>query len=414
MALPPQTDSGAHAAPTGPWRWAMLGGVAMIYYAFGITMASMAPLVHQVSADLGMDNAQMGTVLGAWALVYIFTSVPCGAFLDRIGPRRALLIATTIIAVSQIMRGTAQGPVSLFLAVAVFGIGGPLVSSGAPKVISQWFQGADRGMAIGIYFTGNTLGVITALTLTNSVMVPLYDGDWRSVLFTYAAVTFSAGLVWFFMAGHPQSRAMERYEASVRTGTSLDGFLGLIRRPTVQIVLVMSVGILFFNHSLNNWLPEILRTSGMTAVEAGYWAALPVMIGIGAALTIPRMATAERRFPILFCLILSACLATLLINFGGEYGVPVGLVLSGLARGTLSSIAVLTLMDSEGGRSGHVGQASGLYFSAGEIGGMLGPLSVGFVSNATGGFTAPLLMLTADTVILLMLTVAMWRITRLG
>jgi hypothetical protein len=36
------------------------------------------------------------------------------------------------------------------------------------------------------------------------------------------------------------------------------------------------------------------------------------------------------------------------------------------------------------------------------------------VSNATGGFTAPLLMLTADTVILLMLTVAMWRITRLG
>jgi CP family cyanate transporter-like MFS transporter len=411
MALAPQT-SGGPTAPTGPWRWSMLAGVAMIYYSFGITMASMAPLVHRVSLDLGMDNAQMGLVLGAWALVYIFTSVPCGAFLDRIGPRRALLIATTILAISQVMRGSAQGQISLFLAVAVFGIGGPLVSSGAPKVISQWFSGSDRGLAIGIYFTGNTLGVITALTLTNSVMMPLYDGNWRYVLYSYACVTFTAGLVWYVLAGHPLSRAMEHFEASTRSGTSLDGFLGLIRRPTVQIIVVMSVCILFFNHSLNNWLPEILRSRGMTATEAGYWAALPVLVGIGAALTIPRLATAERRFPILMGLIASAGAATLFLNFGDGGSLTAGLVLSGLARGTLSSIAVLTLMESEGGSSSHVGQASGLYFSAGEIGGMLGPLSVGYVSNVTGGFTVPLLMLTVDASILFLLCLAMWRITR--
>jgi cyanate permease len=390
----------------------MLGGVSMIYYAFGLTMASMAPLVHAVSRDLGMDNAEMGLVLGAWALVYIFTAVPCGALLDRIGPRRGLLIATTVIAASQVMRGAAEGPVTLFLAVAVFGLGGPLVSTGAPKVISQWFSGADRGLAIGVYFTGNTLGVITALTLTNSVMVPLMEGDWRLALHVYAAVTFLAGIAWFVLAGHPLSRAMEKHEADTRTGTSLEGFLALVRRPTVQIIIVMSVGILFYNHSMNNWLPEILRTGGMTAAEAGYWAAIPVMVGIAAALTIPRMATPDKRFPILAVLICCAGAATLLIAHGGPGATTAGLLLSGLARGTLSSIAVLTLMDSEGGRSGNVGQASGLYFSAGEIGGMLGPMTVGLVSTLTGGFTAPLLMLTVDTAILLMLTVAMWRLTR--
>ena len=411
MSLAPQTSSGA-AAPAGPWRWAMLGGVSMIYYAFGLTMASMAPLVHAVSRDLGMDNAEMGLVLGAWALVYIFTAVPCGALLDRIGPRRGLLIATTVIAVSQVMRGAAEGPATLFLAVAVFGLGGPLVSTGAPKVISQWFSGADRGLAIGVYFTGNTLGVITALTLTNSVMVPLMDGDWRLALYVYAAVTFLAGIAWFVLAGHKLSRAMERHEAATRTGTSLEGFLALVRRPTVQIIIVMSVGILFYNHSMNNWLPEILRTGGMSAAEAGYWAAIPVMVGIAAALTIPRLATPEKRFPILAVLICCAGAATLLIAHGGTGATTAGLILSGLARGTLSSIAVLTLMDSEGGRSGNVGQASGLYFSAGEIGGMLGPMTVGLVSTLTGDFTAPLLMLTVDTIVLLMLTVVMWRITR--
>ena len=42
----------------------------------------------------------------------------------------------------------------MFVAVGLFGIGGPLVSIGAPKAIAQWFQGAERGFAIGVYITG--------------------------------------------------------------------------------------------------------------------------------------------------------------------------------------------------------------------------------------------------------------------
>lgn len=409
MSLAPQPAG--TAAPPRPWRWAMLAGVSMIYYVFGLTVASMAPLVHAITRDLGMDNAAMGMVLGAWALVYIVTAVPCGAVLDRIGARRGLLVAALVIALSQALRGVADSHLTLFLAVAVFGIGGPLVSTGAPKVISQWFSGADRGLAVGIYFTGNTLGVITALTLTNSVMVPLL-GHWRPVLLAYAGVTLLAGVAWYVLAGHRHSRDMETQEAAARKGTSLEGFRELIRKPTVQIVVLMAVGILFFNHSLNNWLPEILRTRGMSAVEAGYWAAIPVAVGIVAALTIPRLATAERRFAILAVLLGCAGTSALLILYGAGPVLAFGLVLSGLARGTLTSIAVLVLMDSEGGRTGRVGQASGLYFSAGEIGGVLGPLTVGVLSQMTGGFTVPLLILAADCAILILLTAVLWRVTR--
>jgi MFS transporter, CP family, cyanate transporter len=409
MSLAPQSTGAA--APPHPWRWAMLAGVSMIYCVFGLTVASLAPLVYAITRDLGMDNAAMGMVLGAWALVYIVTAVPCGAFLDRIGARRGLLVAALIIALSQALRGIADSHLTLFLAVAVFGIGGPLVSTGAPKVISQWFSGADRGLAVGIYFTGNTLGVIAALTLTNSVMVPLF-GHWRPVLFVYAGVTLFAGIAWYLMAGHRLSREMETREAATRKGTSLEGFRELIRRPTVQIVVLMAIGILFFNHSLNNWLPEILRTRGMTAAEAGYWAAIPVAVGIVAALSIPRLATAERRFAILIILLACAGTSALLILLGTGPMLAFGLMLSGLARGTLTSIAVLILMDSEGGSTGRVGQASGLYFSAGEIGGVLGPLTVGVLSQMTGGFTVPLLMLSVDCVILILLTAALWRVTR--
>ena len=38
----------------------------------------------------------MGSVLGAWQLVYIGAAIPLGVALDRIGPRWALLAATLI------------------------------------------------------------------------------------------------------------------------------------------------------------------------------------------------------------------------------------------------------------------------------------------------------------------------------
>ena len=67
-----------------------------------------------------------------------------------------LLIAAAIITVSVALRSMAGSFAMLFFAVALFGIGGPLVSVGAPKLISAWFEGRERGLAIG----EGTLGVL--------------------------------------------------------------------------------------------------------------------------------------------------------------------------------------------------------------------------------------------------------------
>ena len=142
MAIAPTL---ADTADTGeqphPYRWAMLGCVWLLYFAFALSIASIAPLVYQVMADLGMNRAEIGTVLAAWQLTYIFCSVPCGSLLDRFGPRRTMFCSMLVIALSVAIRGVASDYVTLLLAVMVFGIGGPLISSGAPKVVATWFTG---------------------------------------------------------------------------------------------------------------------------------------------------------------------------------------------------------------------------------------------------------------------------------
>ena len=112
---------------TNPFRWQVLAGVWLSYYCFGLTIVTLAPLVSEISSDLHLTHSQMGTVLGAWQLVYIGSAIPLGILLDRIGTRRAMMFAIVVIAISAALRSVAGGYGSLFLAVAMFGLGGPLI-----------------------------------------------------------------------------------------------------------------------------------------------------------------------------------------------------------------------------------------------------------------------------------------------
>jgi len=168
-------------------------------------------------------------ILGAWPLVYIAAAMPCGAFLDRAGPRKALFAAAVIIALSATARGFASDPVGLFFAVALFGIGGPLISIGAPKLVTLWFEGPDRGLAMGIYITGPALGGICALALTNSIAMPLLEGNWRHVLFLYAGISLAIGLVWLLLTRHPAARALEKLATAEGGQSQRVVFLELLR-----------------------------------------------------------------------------------------------------------------------------------------------------------------------------------------
>ena len=382
----------------------MLGGVWLLYFCFGLTVAAMAPLVSAIVRELDMRLAAMGAVLGAWPLVYIAAAVPCGVLLDRLGLRWSLALAAAVIATSGALRAAADSELGLFLAVAVFGLGGPLVSVGAPKLIGQWFAERERGLAMGIYITGPAIGGIVALALTSAVLMPWLDGRWRLVLVIYAGASLAAGLVWLWLSAHPAARTLEREGARRAPEAQIAVFARLLGAPAVRVVLLMSIGIFFFNHGLNNWLPEMLRAGGMEAARAGLWAALPTAVGIPAALLIPRLAVRRRRIAILVSLFVCAGLATLLLHGTATPLLAGGLVLQGIARGAMMSIAVLALMDAREVQGRNMGAAGGLFFAAAEIGGVLGPLTLGLVADATGGFDAALWLLTGVCVALTVLT----------
>ena len=390
--------SGGPGAGADPHRWVLLAGVWAMYTAFGFVVASLAPVLTPLGEDLGLSKSRLGLILGIWPAVFVFASIPGGWFLDRIGLRWALFCGGSLLCLSGVLRGLATGGTSLFLAVAVFGLGAPMISNGAPKLVVSRFSHSERAKATSIYLTAPVAGQIVAVATANSVIRPIAGGSWRSVPLVLAAATGIICVLWLALTARFESRL----PAEAGGGLGLDGPVrqgarSLLRKPVMRLILVMAVAIFFVNHGLNNWLPKIIEDSGVSPSTAGYLTSVSYAAGLVGPMVLTRLGT---RLPLGAPVGTSLCLAAtiaLLSVVSGVESVPL-LLLIGFLRFGLIALCVLVLMGLPGVDGRNMGVASGLFFTAGEIGGFGGPFATGAIADS-GGFSASLWTLAAAMVL---------------
>ena len=75
----------------------------------------------------------------------------------------------------------------------------------------------------------------------------------------------------------------------------------------------------------------------------------------------------------------------------------------------MNPIAILVLIELPSLPKNRIGLAGGVFFAAGEIGGVLGPFSFGFLRDTTGGFLAPLYSLTVVSLAMIVLVAVLMR-----
>ena len=393
------TEATAFVPSASPLRWLMLAMVWLLYVSFGVTAGTIAPLVDPIVKDLDMTYSQMGLVLGAWQLVYIGTAYPLGALIDRLGVRRSLGIGIFVVWLSLVLRGLAADFPTLFLAVALFGVGGPIISIGAPKVVSLWFQGNQRGLAAGIYTTGPISGMAIALSTAAGVVMPL-TGSWRGISLVYGSVVLVIMLLWWALARdvRPPEDTESRPDSAP---VSAFGLLGeLLRIRNVQIIVVLAVATFLLNHALNNWLPTLLQDRGMTLSQAGFWTAASTLAGAVGLLAIPAVAQQGRRALAMAVMLLVAAGTALGLATLADAPLVVVLVLSGVVRAPMMPVLTLILMETRGVGAVRMGAAGGLFFAAAEIGGFGGPFLLGVIRDAAGMLEPGVLFLAGLSAVL--------------
>lgn len=375
-------------------NWTQLALGWLVYFSFGMVSASLVPLITLIRDDLAISYTEMGIVLGAWQLVYIGAAAPGGIVIDRIGPKRALAIGAAIVALSGLLRVFADGFALLFTAVALFGLGGPIISSGLPKLVADWFTGARRGIASGIYVTGSAAGAVFVLALTHSAVLPI-TGSWRAALFFYAVVAALVTLTWLvFGRDSPESIAERGGSAGRRPQGS---YRQVIMHPAVLVIIVVGFSGFLANHGLRNWLPQILETGGMSPALAGLMGALPLVTGIFGSIAILPLAARRpgnrRPVAVALLLVVGVTIAAIMVTDGWLRVLVIAV--EGFCASALIPLMLNTLMETPSVGARNMGAAGGLFFAVGEVGGTLGPVLLGLTADMTGSFMSGVLMLAA-------------------
>ncbi len=130
--------------------------------------------------DLGATGADAQWVIEAYSLFLAALILVGGSLGDRLGRRRIYAVGIVIFAASSVLCGLAPTIDLLIAGRAIQGVGGALLVPGSLAIISAYFDGSERGKAIGTW---------SGFTTVTSALGPLLGGwlvqnaSWRWVFF---------------------------------------------------------------------------------------------------------------------------------------------------------------------------------------------------------------------------------------
>lgn len=385
MALP--------APPQAPMRTttlALWAGLAIALMAINLRTAvtGFTPLLETIGAELGYGVAVVGLLGAVPAVSFAIFGFIAPAVTKRFGLERTAAVALGLTAASLTLRAFAPGTAVLILAtvLALAGIGAanvvvvPLVKAWFPDRLALW-----TSLYLLLMQTGQFVAPLVAVPIATA-------GTWRLSVGIWAVPVALAAVVWLVVTiklptNHhaPVVATTATAKVTVSRSATVWGLVGLFAVTSVA------------NYCIITWLPVVLTDAGGSAGTGGTMVALYSSWGVAAALVVPQLATRMKQ-PFI---VVVACAALMVVGYLGLLFSPLDGTLvwvCALGLGVSTFPLCMTLINLRTRTSQTAAATSGYVQGIGYALASLGPIGMGLLYEATGTWTAPLLLLTATTV----------------
>jgi ACS family hexuronate transporter-like MFS transporter len=170
-------------------RWIVLGLLFCASVINFIDRQSLSILARTIQNDLGISDLGYSTVVQMFLFAYMLSFLVAGRITDRLGIRVSMTLFIAWWSLSNMLTGLASSLRSLAGARFLLGVGESGLYTVAPKVVGEQFRPAQRGVAVGIYTAGATIGATLAPPLLAWLAT---DYGWRGAFFATGAL----GLLW--------------------------------------------------------------------------------------------------------------------------------------------------------------------------------------------------------------------------
>lgn len=376
-------------------------GLTLVTYLDRVCISATATVM---SAELGLDKAQMGDVFSAFVLGYVLFEIPGGWLADRFGARTLLTRIVLWWSAFTALTGLAWSYGSLLAIRFLFGCGEAGAFPGCASAISRWFPFAERGRAQAVIMVGSRIGAAFAPGVVIALMALT---GWRPVFWIFAGL----GVVWAALwqrwyrntpEEHPDVTPAELEairEGRVTQSHAKADWGALLRSRNVWMLCLMYSGYTWGLYFYLTWLPTYLEEGrGLGLNLVGLAAAGPFLVAASAnyfggwltdrlSRTVPlRWA---RRGPAVAGLLLAAVFIAIAAEAQSNTVALIALALSFGCSDLILPICWATCLDV--GRE-QAGLVSGTMNSLGQLGAVAAPAVIGRIVESTGSWELPLLI----------------------
>jgi predicted MFS family arabinose efflux permease len=156
--------------------------------AYGVQFQSVGAVGPAMIADLGLDYASLGTLVGAYSMLGLVLSLPAGWLMARFGDRRIVLSGIGLIVLGGALLTVAPAFGVALAGRLISGAGAVLLLVALPTIVAGNFTGTALSAAMGTLLAGYPLGIGLGF-----IALPL-AGSWRAAMAS-TAVLASVALV---------------------------------------------------------------------------------------------------------------------------------------------------------------------------------------------------------------------------
>ena len=394
------------AAPIASGSRVRLVILALISMAVAINYLDRAVLgiaAPSIQREYTVSPALMGIVFSAFSWTYFLGQVPSGVLLDRFGTRAIYALSLFSWSMVTLLHAAATGFASLLGLRLALGIAEAPCFPANSNVVALWFPRSERGRAIGVYTAAEYVG----LSFMSPILFWILNNfGWRMLFGCAGAIGILAAIVFNARYRDPgDHRGVSQTEiAYIQAGGGGGGSVaatkfelahiwGLFKHRQMWGLCIGQYAVYSTFVFFLTWFPTYLATERhMDWIRVGIFTALPYIAGFFGILfagwwsdfMLARGSTLNtaRKLPVIAGLVGASTIAA--ANYVNSDRVVIAILSVAFFAQAMSSSGWTVI--SEVAPRSQLGLVSGLFSASANLSGIVTPLVIGVILQATGSF----------------------------
>lgn len=361
-----------------------------------------------MNKELAITSQQFGLVFGVFYLGYFIFEIPSNLLLHKIGARtwitRILVSWGLVATLTGFVRTTHQ----LYLVRFLLGLAEAGYFPGIILYLTYWFPRREQARAFALFMMATPATTIFGAPISGYILDRIHwlgMSSWRWLLILEGAPAIVLGLLtYFLLPNRPEearfltadekgwiSEELAREEQQ-KVGHGSNSILQGLASGRVWHLVFVYLGMMFGLHILSSWAPQLVKALSAQYSNSviGLLLIMPNAIGLVAMILVSRSSDRmlERRYHVAIPAAVAGT-AFLLLGTAPSPVLSIALLCL-LAVGVYSYLGPFWALPNEflTGYSAAAGIA--LINCVGNLGGLLGPATVGYFAQHTGRLFAGL------------------------